>query len=368
VQAHVAMDGKWTEMNWPVGLMLIAALGGAVYAQPASEQTRGTVALRSGETLTGTILLAEFGVVVGAGIGTLRPDFGSLCITVAGQQVTIPGRDIAQMDAQWEEREEGGQKTWSIGSITITRRDGQCIAGQPTWLLHETTARVLTDDDEIQRVSTVEPGAEGFSPANLIQSVCVGDVTPAAAEAPPAQQPEAPPAPEAVVPAAAAPPVAVAAVPDPVSPMAVAAADDLYGAITLRGGQTLTGAVKSAEFGAAEGAGIGAQFPEHGSIILKVGDEVVKVPASQISAISATWAEETMGAATKWQLRQLVVTRMDGTQVTGTPTWHLHYSVAMVVPPGGRPERVTAIPLSREFSPLNFIDTVTIQPAPQAGQ
>lgn len=362
------MDGKWTEMNWSVGLMMITALAGTAHAQPANVQTRGTVTLRSGETLTGTILLAEFGVVVGAGIGTLRPDFGSMCIAVAGQEMTIPGRDIAQIDARWEEREEGGQKTWTISGITITRRDGQCICGQPTWLLHETTARVLSDDDEIHRVSTVQPGAQGFSPQSLIQSVCVGDVAPATPEVPPAQQPEAPLAPDAAVPTAEAPAPPVPAVPDPVSPMAVATADDLYGTITLRGGQTLTGALKSAEFGAAEGAGVGAQFPEHGSIILKVGEEAVRVPASQISAISATWAEETVGAATKWHLRQLVVTCMDGTQVTGTPTWHLHYSVAMVVPPGGRPERVTAIPLSREFSPLNFIDTVTIQPTPQIGQ
>lgn len=355
----------------------------SVWAQPAGEHLRGTVTLRGGETLTGTIVLAEFGVVVGAGIGTLRPDLGSICLEVEGQQVTVPGGDLTLIEAEWVQGGDAENPSWEIASISLTRRDGQKLSGKPTWLLHGTTARVLTDDDEIQRVSTVQPMEEGFTPDALIQSVLIGDEWPAGAvqptdapadadtaiSAPPAPAASAEPVPD-VGPAAPLAGMADAgaalqpapAGPEPVSPMAVAAADDLYGTITLQGGRQLSGAIKTAEFGAAEGAGIGAQFGQHGSLTLNVGTDTVTIAPGQIMTIRATWVEETAGVATKWALRQLDVTCFDGTHISGTPTWHLHYSVAMVVPPEGRLQRVTAIPLSRDFSPANFVTTVQLQP------
>jgi hypothetical protein len=367
--------------------LLIAILSVcSVWAQPAGEQLRGTVTLRGGETLTGTIMLAEFGVVVGAGIGTLRPDLGSICLEVEGRQVTVAGGDLALIEAEWVQGGGAENPSWEIASISLTRRDGQKLSGKPTWLLHGTTARILTDDDEIQRVSTVQPTEAGFTPDALIHSVLIGDEWPAGA----VQPTDAPGAADASLPATAAPasaePVAdlgpaaplagmadagaavkpAPAGPEPVSPMTVAAADDLYGTITLRGGLQLSGAIKTVEFGAAEGAGIGAQFDGHGALTLNVGAGTVSIAAGQIMSIRATWVEETAGVATKWTLRQLDVTCFDGTHVSGTPTWHLHYSVAMVVPPEGRLQRVTAIPLSRDFSPASFVTTVQLQPASPA--
>ena len=177
-------------------------------AQDAAGEFRGTVVLRSGETLSGVIKLAEFGVVLGSGVGSLRQEYGSLRLTTAEGDVTIPARDINIVDADWANQGTEDQPKWVIERITVTRNDGSKIEGTPTWLLHCSTASVELENRQTKRVHAFPLAQKDFTPDSFIKRIVIGEA-PAEAPAAPAEAPAAPaeaPAAPAEAPAAPAEP------------------------------------------------------------------------------------------------------------------------------------------------------------------
>ncbi|MBP8954145.1 MAG: hypothetical protein KBI47_17245, partial [Armatimonadetes bacterium] len=180
-------------------------------AQDAAGEFRGTVVLRSGETLSGVIKLAEFGVVLGSGVGSLRQEYGSLRLTTAEGDVTIPARDINIVDADWANQGTEDQPKWVIERITVTRNDGSKIEGTPTWLLHCSTASVELENRQTKRVHAFPLAQKDFTPDSFIKRIVIGEA-PAEAPAAPAEAPAAPAeAPAAPAEAPAAPAEAPAA-------------------------------------------------------------------------------------------------------------------------------------------------------------
>lgn len=134
----------------------------------AARDFTGAITLRSGETLTGTIRLAEFGVVFGSGIGTLRQDYGCLRIEVEHETVTLPALELRAVDAAWVQAPDG---TWVLESLTVTLRDGSEVTGRPSWLLHASTASVILETGEARRVHAFPQAQAIFSPDNFIVRV-----------------------------------------------------------------------------------------------------------------------------------------------------------------------------------------------------
>ncbi|MDI9582964.1 MAG: hypothetical protein QM473_01915 [Acidobacteriota bacterium] len=187
-------------------------------AQDAAGEFRGTVVLRSGETLSGVIKLAEFGVVLGSGVGSLRQEYGSLRLTTAEGDVTIPARDINIVDADWANQGTEDQPKWVIERITVTRNDGSKIEGTPTWLLHCSTASVELENRQTKRVHAFPLAQKDFTPDSFIKRIVIGEA-PAEAPAAPAEAPAAPAeAPAAPAEAPAAPAEAPAAPAEPAFP------------------------------------------------------------------------------------------------------------------------------------------------------
>lgn len=151
-------------------------------------------------------------------------------------------------------------------------------------------------------------------------------------------------------------------------------APQLTGTVTLRGGKALTGKIQLAELGVVEGAGIGNSLPGRGSLVLKVGDQAVRIVGDEIASISVQWVNSGTEAEPRWEIQKIIVVKKDGSKAEGTPDWLLHATNVWVVTADGKTERVHVFPFGGEpFSPDNLIAKVEIagaaapvQPAPVA--
>jgi len=128
---------RMRQANVLAGVLLASAWLPAL-GQDAAGELSATITLRSGETLQGTIKLAEFGVISGSSIGTLQPEYGAIELNVAGNRTSIPARDIRAVQAEW--RNEGSAETgeapnWVITKMVVTEIDGTQVIGTPTWRL-----------------------------------------------------------------------------------------------------------------------------------------------------------------------------------------------------------------------------------------
>ncbi len=135
----------------------------------------------------------------------------------------------------------------------------------------------------------------------------------------------------------------------------------LTGTITFRGGQTLSGVIKTADLGVMEGAGIGAGLPGFGNIQILVAGAKQTIPATNIAAIEANWIDKSTPEETSWEISELRVTTRDGKTIVGKPAWHFHISNVTVELPSGETKRVHAFPLGGEdFSPNNLVAKIEI--------
>jgi len=132
---HVRL--RMRQANVLAGILLASAWIPAL-GQDAAGEFSGTITLRSGETLQGTIKLAEFGVVYGSSIGTLHDGCGYIELNVAGNRTSTPARDIWAVQAEWRNEgtaETGEAANWAIARMVVTRRNGTQVIGEPTWRL-----------------------------------------------------------------------------------------------------------------------------------------------------------------------------------------------------------------------------------------
>ncbi len=151
---------------------LLLQLSGRVGAQEAAPLFGGTVTLRSGAALTGAIKVAELGVVLGSGVGSVQTDYGAFRLRAGDGEVTIAGRDVASVDVDWEQQGTASEPRWLITRVVVTRRDGTRVTGQPTWLLHCSTVSVTLPDGMTRRAHAFPlGGTKDFSPENFIRRI-----------------------------------------------------------------------------------------------------------------------------------------------------------------------------------------------------
>lgn len=141
----------------------------------------------------------------------------------------------------------------------------------------------------------------------------------------------------------------------------------LEGTATLRGGETITGLIQMAQLGLVEGGEIGSRVPDGGHIAIRSGDEVRKVPATDIAAIDVQWAQTGTEEAPRWKIQQLNVTTTSGEVVTGTPTWVVHVTTLDIEEADGTRRRVFAFPpTGTGFTPDNLMVKLTLGEAAPA--
>ncbi len=168
-------------------------LGVSAFAQEAIE-LEGTVYLRSGQTLSGVIRIAELGVVPGSGIGILLGGGGAFTVEVDGEDQTVSASDLKMMEASWANLGTEQDPRWKIEQITLTTQDGEKIVGKPTWLIHASEVSI----EGQPAVHAFPLAGTDFSADNFITKIVLGEplpeeVPPPAEEAP-APAEEAPPA------------------------------------------------------------------------------------------------------------------------------------------------------------------------------
>ncbi len=162
------------------GILIVLAWLPA-FGQDAVGDFTGTITLRSGQTLQGTIKLAEFGVVYGSSIGTLQPEYGAIELDVNGEKIATPGRDIWAVQAEWKNEGSAEAADWVIAEMIVTKKDGSQVIGKPVWKLHCSTSSVVGENGETRRVSAIPLTQKDFSADNFIQQVVIGDKQPPAA-------------------------------------------------------------------------------------------------------------------------------------------------------------------------------------------
>ncbi len=176
-----------------ISLVVVATvlLGVSAFAQDTGK-LEGTVYLRSGQTLSGVIRIAELGVVPGSGIGTLLGGGGAFTVEVDGADQTVPASDLKMLEASWANVGTEQDPRWKIEQITLTTQDGEKIVGKPTWLIHASEVSI----EGQPAVHAFPLAGTDFSPDNFISKIVLGEplpeeVPPPAEEAPPAVE-EAP--------------------------------------------------------------------------------------------------------------------------------------------------------------------------------
>ena len=192
-----------------LGVILVVA--GYVAVSHAQEGRHvpmmGTVTFRDGRTVEGDVRLLAFGVVESAKFGSSKEEVdegGRLEIDVDGEKKTIPGPDIATVEAQWQNLGTEDQPDWKITSLTVTTRDGQTVTGMPAWFLSMTEVKIDPGEGKSPVWIQNYPVSDDFDPNNLV--VKANLTAPAPAEEPtPAPEPEkeevppVPPVPSPVV-------------------------------------------------------------------------------------------------------------------------------------------------------------------------
>jgi hypothetical protein len=152
----------------------------------------GKVTLYDGRTFQGDIEFAQFGVIGdGDGIGSKLPDGGSIRLSVNGQEETIPAADIQSVEAQWKNMGNEAKADWQIEQVTVAKRDGTKVIGQPTWRLAACTVRIATAEGAQPTRIAALPLGRTFDQKNLLVKIELtgGETAPAP---PPAVTPPAP--------------------------------------------------------------------------------------------------------------------------------------------------------------------------------
>jgi len=169
-----------------ISLVVVATvlLGVSAFAQEAIK-LEGTVYLRSGQTLSGVIRIAELGVVPGSGIGTLLGQGGAFTVEVDGEDQTVPASDLKMLEASWVNAGTEQDPRWRIEQITLTTGDGEKVVGKPTWLIHASEVSI----EGQPAIHAFPLAGTDFSPDNFISKIVLGEplpeeVPPTAEEAP----------------------------------------------------------------------------------------------------------------------------------------------------------------------------------------
>jgi hypothetical protein len=172
----------------------MVALAGCValsFAQEAKHvPLMGTITLQGGKTLQGDLLLVAFGVTEAGRFGSDRREVdegGKLEVDVNGETKTIPGRDIASVEAEWKlaPRTPQSEPEWHITTLTVATRDGQTVTGKPSWFMAMTEFIVDPGDDaEKVHVENYPLFRTSFEPDNLIVKVDLTGEAPTEVEGP----------------------------------------------------------------------------------------------------------------------------------------------------------------------------------------
>lgn len=186
-----------------VALLASVFVAGAWAADYAGPKLEGTVALRSGETISGLILTAQLGIVDGAEIGSRLRDGGYIAVkTEDGEERHVSATDIASLHVDWAQTGTEDAPKWKITNLTITTSSGEVISGTPAWLVHATSLIIEEPDGTQRKLYAFPMAGTNFSPDNLMTDLVIGEPAAPAAEetAPPAEETE-PPAEETAPPA-----------------------------------------------------------------------------------------------------------------------------------------------------------------------
>lgn len=166
--------------------VLCAGVSAVGLAQEPPPGLYGTITLRDGTRLSGEIKLADLSVIHGAGIGSLHADYGAFRLRVGDQEVTVAGRDVQTLDAEWVNEGTDADPRWTIRQITIQKWDGTQVVGKPTWLLAATTVHVVQADGVVRRVHAFPLAQKDFSPGHFLQRI---EITSQMPPAPPEVRP-----------------------------------------------------------------------------------------------------------------------------------------------------------------------------------
>lgn len=191
-------------------VMLICMTAAGTMAEFAGPRLDGTVTLRSGQTISGTVLTAQLGIVDGAEIGSRLRDGGYIAVSVNGQEQRIQATEIAAVDVEWSQTGTPEDPKWKITGLQVTTRAGDTVAGTPAWLVHATSLIVQEEDGTQKKVYAFPMAGSNFSPDNLLASLILDPTVAPAIPAP------ATPTVEPLVPAPTEPVTEPA---DPVSPL-----------------------------------------------------------------------------------------------------------------------------------------------------
>lgn len=190
----------------------------AACAQEAAAPFTGTVTLRSGQTLTGTIKAADLGIMDGTGVGTNLSGNGAIKININGQAQRIPAANIASIEATWVDKSRPEEPGWEISELKIVTKDGQTLLGKPGWHMHATNVSIQLPSGETKRVHAFPLAGPDFKPENLIAKIDLSATATAAVATPTAPATVEPVAPVATAPATTAP---VASAPATTAPATV---------------------------------------------------------------------------------------------------------------------------------------------------
>ncbi len=141
----------------------------------------------------------------------------------------------------------------------------------------------------------------------------------------------------------------------------------MQGKVYFKNGDSLTGAIMSAEMGIMDGTGVGSDLTNNGAITVKSGDASVRIAAAEIAVIEATWANVEEASGNPWQITELKVTKRDGSVVAGVPDWYMHAS-SVAIDVNGEVKRIHAFPLAKNFSPDNLLVKVELAKAPATAE
>ena len=135
----------------------------------------------------------------------------------------------------------------------------------------------------------------------------------------------------------------------------------LEGTVTLRGGQTISGLILTAQLGIVDGAEIGSRLRDGGYIAVDVDGEEHRVQATEIARLDAEWEQTGTEDAPQWKITELSITTRDGETLTGTPAWLVHATSLIIEEEDGTQKRVYAFPMAgSNFSPDNLLASLVI--------
>ncbi len=196
-------------------LFVAAAFCAAALADDAAPLT-GKITFKSGQTLAGTIQLAEFGVTDGSGVGMKLPAGGYMLLANGDKEVNIPASQIASIEATWVQNPDEPAPNWEIKEIKVTDKAGKVITGKPTWIMHASAAMVTLPTGESKSLNAFPLMGQSFNPDNFIARIdLTGGSAPTAVTPTPTPAPAPAPAPTPTVTPTPAPTPAPAPAPTP---------------------------------------------------------------------------------------------------------------------------------------------------------